>query len=380
MIKPKFVFSILLFMIMSVNLYSQEGRRVIETAIPFLLISSDARASGLGDQGVATSADNFSQNWNQSKYVFIEKNSGFGFSYTPYLSSIVNDMFLGYITYFNKNSERSTWSYSLKYFNYGDVDFTTGPLETPLTKSPNQFTFDAGYALRLSEYFSMGISGRFLLSDLKIDEFSETEVSTSISFDISGFYKSNLFDFGENDAIFRGGFSFTNLGPKLKYSDSNEELFLPSNLKLGSGIEIIYDSNNSISFTFEINKLLVPSPSDPILDSNGLFTGQYTQPKIGFLEGFFKSFTDAPDGFSEELKEIIFSLGLEYSFNDMFFLRSGYFNEHELKGSRKFFTIGAGFATRSNFQIDLSYLISTSDVISPLENTLRFSLSYNIIN
>ncbi len=363
------------------NINSQKERRVITTAVPFLLISSDARASGLGDQGVSTSADNFSQHWNQSKFIFSESNSGFGFSYTPYLSSVVSDVFLGNLTYFKRNSERSVWSFSLKYFSLGEIDILENPLDIPIVESPNEFTIDAGYGLRLSDNLSLGITGRFLLSDVKLQSFdSDTELASSIAVDISGFYQSNSFRLGSNDAIYRAGFNISNLGPKMKYSEMGEENFIPSNFRIGSGIEFIYDSNNSLTLTIEINKLLVPTPNVPVYGPDGSTIVSYSQPDIGFLSGIFKSFNDAPDGFSEELKELTYSLGLEYSFNDVFFLRSGYFNEHELKGSRKFFTLGAGFNTQSNFQIDLSYLISTSDVISPLENTLRFSLSYNIFD
>ena len=363
------------------NINSQKERRVITTAVPFLLISSDARASGLGDQGVSTSADNFSQHWNQSKFIFSESNSGFGFSYTPYLSSVVSDVFLGNLTYFKRNSERSVWSFSLKYFSLGEIDILENPLDIPIVESPNEFTIDAGYGLRLSDNLSLGITGRFLLSDVKLQSFNgETDVASSVAVDISGFYQSNSFRLGNNDAIYRAGFNLSNLGPKMKYSEMGEENFIPSNFRIGSGLEFIYDSNNSLTLTIEINKLLVPTPNIPVYGPDGSTIVSYSQPDIGFLSGIFKSFNDAPDGFSEELKELTYSLGLEYSFNDVFFLRSGYFNEHELKGSRKFFTLGAGFNTQSNFQIDLSYLISTSDVVSPLENTLRFSLSYNIFD
>ena len=371
----------LVSLLFSENINSQKERRVITTAVPFLLISSDARASGLGDQGVSTSADNFSQHWNQSKFIFTENNSGFGFSYTPYLSSVVSDVFLGNLTYFRRNSERSVWSFSLKYFSLGEIDILENPLDIPIVESPNEFTIDAGYGLRLSDNLSLGITGRFLLSDVKLQSFdSDTELASSIAVDISGFYQSNSFRLGSNDAIYRAGFNISNLGPKMKYSEIGEENFIPSNFRIGSGLEFIYDSNNSLTLTIEINKLLVPTPNVPVYGPDGSTIVSYSQPDIGFLSGIFKSFNDAPDGFSEELKELSYSLGLEYSFNDVFFLRSGYFNEHELKGSRKFFTLGAGFNTQSNLQIDLSYLISTSDVISPLENTLRFSLSYNIFD
>jgi hypothetical protein len=380
-IRKDLILVLIIALLFSENINSQKERRVITTAVPFLLISSDARASGLGDQGVSTSADNFSQHWNQSKFIFTENNSGFGFSYTPYLSSVVSDVFLGNLTYFRRNSERSVWSFSLKYFSLGEIDILENPLDIPIVESPNEFTIDAGYGLRLSDNLSLGITGRFLLSDVKLQSFdSDTELASSIAVDISGFYQSNSFRIGSNDAIYRAGFNISNLGPKMKYSETGEENFIPSNFRIGSGLEFIYNSNNSLTLTIEINKLLVPTPNVPIYGPDGSTIVSYSQPDIGFLSGIFKSFNDAPDGFSEELKELSYSLGLEYSFNDVFFLRSGYFNEHELKGSRKFFTLGAGFNTQSNLQIDLSYLISTSDVISPLENTLRFSLSYNIFD
>ena len=359
--------------------YSQKERRVITTAVPFLMISSDARASGIGEQGVATSFDNFSQHWNPSKYVFSENSSGFGFSYTPYLSKIVNDVFLGNLTYYRKNSERSAWSFSLKYFSLGEIDVLQNPLDIPIIESPNEFTIDAGYSLKLNENFGLGITGRFLLSDVKLQSFdAESQAATSVAVDISGFFQSDIVTIGRSNGILRAGFNISNLGPKMKYTDLGQESFIPTNLKIGSGFEFLSDNSNSLTVSFEINKLLVPTPSIPIYDSSETEIIAYRQDDIGFLSGIFKSFGDAPDGSSEELKELTYSFGLEYSFNESFFLRSGYFSEHELKGSRKFITLGTGFKTNSNLSIDLSYLISTSEIISPLENTLRFSLSYNL--
>ena len=372
------------FLLITIFIYvsgiSQE-RRVITTAVPFLMIASDARAAGIGEQGVATSMDNFSQHWNPSKYVFSESSSGIAFSYTPYLSKLVNDIFLANISYYNKPNERSSWSTSLKYFSLGDIDILQNPLDIPIIENPNEFTLDAAYSLKLNENFALAVSGRFLLSDVKLQTVdSETEAASSVAVDISGFYESDSRSYRNFDGIFRAGFNISNIGPKMKYSKLNNgtESFIPSNLRLGSGFEFIFDSNNSLAVTLEINKLLVPSPSVEVLNSNGDIVA-YRQPDIGFLQGIFKSFGDAPDGFSEELKELTYSLGFEYSFNKSFFLRSGYFSEHELKGSRKFITIGTGFNTSRNLNIDLSYLISTSDVISPLENTVRLSLGFNFL-
>lgn len=372
-------FILFIILLSAFNLYSQQERRVITTAVPFLMISSDARASGIGEQGVATSVDNFSQHWNPSKYVFSENSSGIAFSYTPYLSKLVNDIFLANVSYYNKINERSSWSASLKYFSLGDIDILQNPLDIPIVENPNELTLDASYTLKLSENFAMGITGRFLMSDVKLQTLdSETEAATSVAVDISGFYQSEVNSYNNFDGIIRAGFNISNIGPKMKYSKVNggTESYIPTNLRLGSGFEFIFDSSNSLAITLEINKLLVPSPSEEVLNANGEVVA-YRQPDVGFLAGMFKSFGDAPDGMAEEIKELTYGLGLEYSFNKSFFLRTGYFTEHELKGSRKFATIGTGFKTSKDLIVDLSYLISTSDVISPLENTIRLSLGFN---
>ena len=372
-------FILFIILLSTFNLYSQQERRVITTAVPFLMISSDARASGIGEQGVATSVDNFSQHWNPSKYVFSENSSGIAFSYTPYLSKLVNDIFLANVSYYNKINERSSWSASLKYFSLGDIDILQNPLDIPIVENPNELTLDASYTLKLSENFAMGITGRFLMSDVKLQTLdSETEAATSVAVDISGFYQSEVNSYNNFDGIIRAGFNISNIGPKMKYSKVNggTESYIPTNLRLGSGFEFIFDSSNSLAVTLEINKLLVPSPSEEVLNANGEVVA-YRQPDVGFLAGMFKSFGDAPDGIGEEIKELTYGLGLEYSFNKSFFLRTGYFTEHELKGSRKFATIGTGFKTSRDLIVDLSYLISTSDVISPLENTIRLSLGFN---
>ena len=373
-------YSIIFVLFLIFSSIAQE-RRVITTAVPFLMIASDARAAGIGEQGVATSMDNFSQHWNPSKYVFSESSSGIAFSYTPYLSKLVNDIFLANISYFNKVNERSAWSASLKYFSLGDIDILQNPLDIPIIENPNEFTIDAAYSLKLNENFALSVGGRFLLSDVKLQTLdSETEAASSVAVDISGFFESDINSYRNYDGILRAGFNISNIGPKMKYSKLNNgtESFLPTNLRFGTGFEFIFDGNNSFTISVELNKLLVPSPSDEVYNVNGDLVA-YRQPDVGFLQGIFNSFNDAPDGFSEELKELTYSLGLEYSFNKSFFLRSGYFSEHELKGSRKFITIGTGFNTERNLKIDLSYLISTSDVISPLENTIRLSLGFNFL-
>ena len=369
---------ILLFILLFISFfgYSQNERRVITTAVPFLLISSDARASGIGEQGVATSVDNFSQHWNPSKYVFSEKSSGIAFSYTPYLSKLVNDIFLANVSYYNKISERSSWSASLKYFSLGDIDILQNPQDIPYLENPNEFTLDASYILKLNDNFSMGVTGRYLMSDVKLQSVdSDSSSASSFAVDISGFYQSDERAYENFNGLWRFGFNISNMGPKMKYEELGKNNFIPTNLKLGSAFDFIFDSSNKLSINLELNKLLVPSPSVPIYNSNDQIIG-YNQADVTFLSGLFKSFGDAPDGFSEELKEITLSLGLEYTYNDSFALRVGYFGENEDKGARKYVTFGTGFSLEE-IDLDLSYLLSSSSVISPLENTLRFSFTYN---
>jgi len=361
-------------------LYSQN--RVITTGVPFLLITSDARSAGMGEQGVATSPDAFSQNWNPSKYSFAPNESGIGVSYTPYLSQLVNDIFLANVSYYKVISERAAWATSLKYFSLGEIEIGQTPADfiNPLIERPNEFVLDFSYALKLNESFSMGVTGAFINSDLKLGSATDdASAASTVAFGISGYYQSGELSLDNFDGRWRGGFYISNLGPKLTYETDGYADYLPTNLKLGGGLDIILDSYNTLTLGLEINKLLVPTPSEPIVSTNAdgeeIITG-YNQPDVSFISGIFKSFGDAPDGFSEELQELTWALGAEFNYNNAFALRAGYFNEHELKGARKFITLGAGFKYNV-VDIDLSYLISATKVINPLENTLRFSLTFN---
>jgi hypothetical protein len=359
--------------------FAQQDIRVVTTAVPFLSIAPDARAAALGDQGVATSSDAFSNHWNPAKYAFVKNDTGAAVSYTPYLSKLVNDIFLADVTYFRAIDERSAWAVGLRYFSLGDIQIGERPEDfiNPLIERPNEYVFDASYALKLSDKFSMAIQGSFLTSDLKLDSGSNDSTSAStVAVGVSGFYQSYEVPYSNFSGMWRAGFNVSNIGPKLKYEDEGQSDFLPTNLKVGGGFDFIFDSYNKLAVSLEINKLLVPSPSEPITDGDGNITG-YAQPNdVGVLSGIFKSFGDAPDGFSEELKEFTWSLGAEFMYDDSFALRAGYFNENELKGARKFFTLGAGFKYNV-IDVDLSYLISAGRVINPLENTLRFSLTFN---
>jgi hypothetical protein len=368
-----------LLLLVTQLIFAQQDIRVVTTAVPFLSIAPDARSAGLGDQGVATSSDAFANHWNPAKYAFIGNDTGAAVSYTPYLSKLVNDIFLADLTYYRAISDRSAWAVGLRYFSLGEIEIGQTPADflNPLIESPNEYVLDASYALKLSDKFSMAIQGSFLTSDLKLNSANNDSTSASmVAVGISGFYQSYEVPYSSFSGMWRAGFNISNIGPKLKYEDEGQSDFLPTNLKLGGGFDFIFDSYNKLAVSLEINKLLVPSPSEPIKDNEGNITG-YAQPDdVGVLSGIFKSFGDAPDGFSEELKEFTWSLGAEFMYDESFALRAGYFNEHELKGARKFFTLGAGFKYNV-IDVDLSYLISAGRVINPLENTLRFSLTFN---
>ncbi len=365
----------------TVSSYSQPENRVITTAVPFLQVTPDARAAGMGDLGGATSADAYSQQWNPAKYAFALRKSGLGLSYTPYLSDIVNDIFLGNISYYNRINERSAWAASFKYFSLGEIEFRETPEDIGLIERPNELTIDVSYSLRLSDRFSMGVAGRYLRSDLRLNAVDpDATAASSFAVDIAGYYQSEEIAYSDFNGRWRAGFNIANMGPKMQYDELGEEFYLPTNLKLAGGFDFIFDAYNTLGINLELNKLLVPTPSEPVFsepdeDGNTEIIG-YVQPDVSFIEGMFRSFGDAPDGFSEELQEITIGIGTEYTYQDAFALRLGYFHENENKGARQFFTLGAGFAFNI-IDIDISYLFSTSSVRSPLENTLRFSLAFN---
>lgn len=378
----KKIYILILLALVTVRTQAQEdnstaNQRVITTAVPFVLIAADARAAGMGDIGVATSSDAFSQQWNPAKYAFAISKQGVGVTYTPYLSQLVNDIFLGNLTYYNRIDEKSAFAASLRYFSLGDIELRDTADQIPLIQSPNEFTFDLSYALRLSERFSMAVAGRYLRSDLKIQASNEdASAASSFAVDVAGYYQSEEIAYNDFDGRWRAGFNFSNIGPKIKYDEVGQENNLPTNMGLGAGFDFILDEYNKVGVSAEVNKLLVPTPRD--FDGDGDIDAedddQYED--ISFFSGIFESFGDAPDGFSEELKEFTWALGAEYWYQDVFAFRTGYFNESDLKGSRKFLSLGAGFRYTA-INIDISYLFSTSAVRSPLEGTLRFGLTFN---
>ncbi|MFC6876504.1 type IX secretion system outer membrane channel protein PorV [Flavobacterium myungsuense] len=379
--------------------FSKAQERVITTGVPFLLVAGDARAAGMADNGVATSADVYSQQWNPAKYAFSLDKQGFSVSYTPYLVELVNDISLSQLTYFNKINEQSAFASSIRFFSLGEIELrqTGEEGEVPNIVKPSEFAIDLSYALKLSERFSMSVGGRFIRSNLAIPSEGQSSIgANTFAVDVSGFYQSEQTAFTDFDGRWRFGFNFQNMGPKINYDQTQDSTFgsnfLPSNMKIGGGFDFILDDYNKVGLNLEFNKLLVPTPPgritpidtnesgeiDPaeeevarLANSRNLFEYNNT----GWTEGIFKSFGDAPDGLSEELKEFTYSVGAEYMYQDSFAFRLGYFNESPLKGARRFFSLGTGF-TYNVIKIDVSYLFSASRVRNPLENTLRFSLSF----
>ncbi len=359
------------------NSRAQEQNRAITTATPFLLIAADARAAGLGDQGVATSPDAFSQQWNPAKYAFITKKQGVGVNYTPYLSNLVNDIFLGNLNYYNRINERSAVAASFRYFSLGDIEFRQTAEGAANTQRPNEFTLDVSYALRLSDHFSMAVAGRYLRSDLRLQTENADDASAAGSFgvDIAGFYQSDEIAFNSFNGRWRAGATISNIGPKIKYDDAGQENFIPTNIRFGGAFDFIFDDDNRITPSIEFSKLLVPSPQD--FDDDGDIDAEDNAEyqDISEFGAIFSSWGDADGGFSEELKEITWSLGAEYMYREAFAFRTGYFHESDEKGARQFLSLGAGFKYNV-VNLDVSYLFSTSSVKSPLEGTLRFGLTF----
>ncbi len=380
----KFKFSLvnLLFFVGSISVFAQSPNP-ITTALPFLQIAADARAGGLGDQGVATSTDVFSQQWNSSKYAFAERGIGVGVNITPFLTQLVDDIVLANLVGYKKLDDRSSISASFRYFSLGEIEFRDGPDSQAFVQKPNSLSFDVAYSLKLSDHFAMSVAGRYLRSDLRLQTLEDSDANAGNGFgvDISGFYQSDKIPFANFDGRWRAGFAITNIGPKISFSEG-EESFIPTNLRIGGGFDFGIDSYNTIRTSIELSKLLVPTPPVPI-DANGngaidpeennVFEEFNDQSAIG---GIFESFGDAPRGGEEELEEITYSVGVEYDYNNVFALRVGYFNENENKGARQFVSLGAGFKYTS-IGLDVSYLFNTSSVPSPLEGTLRFGLTFS---
>jgi hypothetical protein len=379
----RFLFFVTLTVIISEGVMAQattSGANTITTAVPFLTITPDSRAGGMGDAGVGLTPDVSSQHWNPAKYVFMESDMGVGLSYSPWLRNLVDDINLAYLSGYKKLDDVSAVSSSLRYFSLGDIIFTSEFGEIQGQQSPNEFAIDLGYSRKLSEMFSGAVALRYIRSDLTGGQpvgGVETHAGNSFAADVA-FYWFKEFRSNRKDNTFSAGINVQNIGSKISYSDGEVKDFIPTNLMLGATYTTELDEYNSFAFSFEANKLLVPTPpaDSTQYDPDGVILPAGINSDIGPIEGMVVSFYDAPGGFQEEMQEINLALGVEYWYNKQFAIRAGYFYEHENKGNRKYFTAGAGLKMNV-FALDFSYLLPTQRN-HPLENTLRFTLSFDI--
>jgi hypothetical protein len=370
--------SIVLFSLVfaiGVKVHSQE-LNAIQTVVPFLTIAPDSRAGAMGDAGVATSPDVYSQHWNPAKFAFIDGKGGVGISYSPWLRNLVPDINIAYLTGYYRIDRRQVASASLLYSSLGDVPFTDDFGNLERTFKPNELAFDLGYSRIFAEHFSGGIAFRFIYSNLTGGSYSggdATKPGTSFAADISGYYNNKDITLFSKDAEVGFGVNFSNIGSKMSYSDGQTSDFIPMNLRLGAASTINLDNFNRLSLTLDLNKLLVPTP--PIYNSNmEIIDGK--DPNVSVPVAIFQSFYDAPGGFKEEIHEITYSTGIEYWYNNQFAIRGGYFHENASKGNRKYFTTGAGFKLKG-FTIDFSYLMPLAQN-HPLARTLRFQCHFDI--
>lgn len=382
---------ILAFIFLANNLFSQSddinfnlpesgNLNTITTAVPFLLISPDSRAGGMGDVGVATSPDANSLHWNPAKFSFVEDEVGFSVSYVPWLRALVPDINLSYLSGYQKINDNETVAMDLRYFTLGDITFTDVTGNTIGQYKPSEFAISTAYSRKLSDFFSLAVVGRYIYSNLTGGQSAggiNTNAGQSVAADVAGFYKKDI-RLGKQDMNLAFGGNISNIGNKISYTETSNRDFIPINLRLGTSVYMDLDEYNNISFAFDVNKLLVPTP--PIY--NDSVQGQIDfgkDPNVSVVSGIFQSFGDAPEGFKEELREINFSFGTEYWYADQFALRAGYFFEDNTKGGRKFFTFGSG-VKYNVFALDFSYLINASRAINgnnPLANTMRFTLVFD---
>jgi hypothetical protein len=350
-----------------------DALNALRYTVPFVTIAPDSRAGSMGDAGVATSPDINAQHWNPAKFPFMKERIGGGLSYTPWLKGLgVTDLNLLYLTGFMKFEEKQAVSAGIRYFNLGQiVEMGEDGNPTGNKISPNEFAIDAGYSRLLNDNLSLGLVFRFLYSDIAngisnigTGTIQEYHAGTSYAADVSAYYQKPV-RVGNYDGEMAYGIDISNIGSKMAYSEDKESQFIPTNLRLGGRLSLDIDDYNKVSFTMDMNKLLIPTP-DSTKDMQ----------KIGIVEGMYTSFYDAPGGGSEEFHEIMWSIGAEYLYMQQFAIRAGYFNEYVSKGNRKYFTVGAGF-NLNVFSLDFSYLFPTSGGRSnPLANTMRFSLGF----
>ena len=360
------------------NLDGTPCTNTVVSAVPFLRIISDARSGAMGDAGIAVSADPNAMHFNASKLVFSDQSLGLAATYTPWLRSIgLNDVYLAYLTGFKKINDLQTVGFGLRYFSLGSIQFTD-PNGTPLnTGRPNEFELSGAYARKLSEKLSAAVTGKFIYSNLAAGNIVNGEViepGIAGAADFSMTYKTPIkVSKGESDLTI--GLAITNIGSKITYTNSLFRDFLPANFGWGGAWTFNFDTHNSLTFTTDINKMLVPTPCQG-LDCDQDKDGRADYKDVSPVSAIFSSWADAPEGLSEEIKEFTYSVGTEYWYDKQFAVRAGYFSEHRQKGNRKFFTVGLGLKYNL-FGLNFSYLVPTTSRRNPLDNTLRFSMLFN---
>ena len=353
----------------------------VTTSVTSMSIAPDARGGGMGDVGAATEADVNSQYWNPAKYPFCVGRAGIALSYTPWLRKLVSDINLANVAGFYRIGDYSAISASLRYFSLGEVslwDNEAGSAIEGMTIKPYEFAVDAAYSRMLSDYFSMGVGMRFIYSDITYDYTSESSAGKAFAADIALYY-NNYFMMGNHECQWAFGLNISNIGSKISYGGDDNSEFIPTNLRLGLNLTIPFDEYNRLSISADANKMLVPTyPKKEADESDNDYTDRVQREyyDVSPIAGIFKSFHDAPNGFKEELQEIQWSIGAEYSYNDRFFVRVGYHDEAANKGNRKYITAGAGFKM-SVFSIDASYVFSTAQS-NPLDQTMRFTLGFDL--
>jgi len=353
------------------------GLNTITTAVPFLMISPDSKAGAMGDVGVATTPDANSMHWNPAKLAFTTDDMGASMSYVPWLRALVPDINLSYLAGYRKLDDNQAVGLEMRYFSLGDITFTDVLGTTIGQYKPHELALGTSYARKLSREFSLAISGRYIYSNLTGGQSAggiETVAGQSIAADLAGYYAKPV-RIGGQDMDLTVGLNVSNIGSKVSYTETSIRDFIPINMRLGSAVEADIDEYNKISLAFDLNKLLVPTP--PITDDGEIKLGQSSD--VGVVSGIFQSFGDAPGGFSEEIREINYSIGTEYWYANQFALRAGYFFEHATKGGRKFLTFGSG-VKYSAFTLDFSYLVNANNdagATNPLANTMRFSMIWN---
>lgn len=351
----------------------------VNTSVTSQTIAPDARSAGMGDVGAATDPDVNSQYWNPAKYPFTISRAGVALNYTPWLRQLVNDMDLAYLSGYYRIGDYSAVSGSLRYFSLGEVQTSSDASNSgDMTINPYEMSLDVAYSLMLSEHFSIGAAVRWIYSDLTYDYTEDTSPGSAFAADISCYYQ-NYINIGSRECQLGLGLNISNIGSKITFGGDDNSEFIPTNLRLGASLMVPIDEFNRFTIAADANKLLVPTYPKQM---DGESTEDYQERvqkdyyDISSISGIFKSFGDAPNGFSEELQEVQWSVGAEYTYNDKFSLRAGYHHESENKGNRKYFTLGAGFRM-SVFSLDAGYVIATAKS-NPLDQTLRFTLAFDM--